>query len=602
MSQAPHSDTDRLRTKATWSEVRSILRFLIDERLRVLAVVALTVGGAALTVLQPWPLKLIIDYALTKAPPPPILVDALTLFSASAEPMSVALLAVAGLVGIFVIGAALSYANQVQSALIGQRSAYRVACAIVEAAQRRSLLRQRRRSVAELLNTLTGDTWSIHTIFASGLIAPIQIVIGVIGIGTVALMLEPTMGLLILALTPLMAAANVMLARRLAVRTTQQRALQSRIWALTRGMLKHLRFVKAMQLEDRNMTRLETLHREAETNARAAAWLNQRREAVNVMAPVITVATVLFVGAHAVLDGSMLIGTLVLLIAYTRQLHGLFKSALQTYVRLRSASVNVARISDALREDDALPEAREPQTLPLSHGAGLSLRMDHVHFGYDNETRALRGVDIDVDAGERIAIIGPSGAGKSTLVSLLARFADADEGRVELGGVDVRDVALAELRTRFAFVLQDFLVFPGSVEENVRYGRPDATPAEVAAVVAAARLDTVVARLPDGMETRIGADGVNLSGGEQQRVAIARAMLRRADVVVLDEPLAAIDAQTREWLIDSWDRLFTGQTVVIISHDRSVRRLVDRLCHLRDGAVAMWEAGDRTAGAPGLAS
>lgn len=585
------------RLALSWGQFWGILRYLRGFERQIATILLLTMVTTGLSVLQPWPLKVLLDYALSDAALPAWLAAVLEAASLSG-PLETALFAAAAVVAIYSFGAVVTYVTGSMSASVGQRATYRVARAIIDAAQRRSLLHQNRQSVSDLLNTLTGDSWSVYTVFSAGLVAPVQLVLGAVGMGAVMFALDPGLGALILVLTPPAAVLNYLLTERLVAREVAQRKLQSRLWDLVRGTLTHFRFIKASQLEAHNAQRLRALQAEAEDIARARAHLSQQREAVNVLSLAATVALVLYFGAFRVVEGDLLIGSLVIAIAYARRLHALFKSALESYGKLRSASVSVARITDALRPDAAIPEPAVPDHLPADAvRAGLAISFCDVGFCFSPQAPVLRGVSLDVAAGERIAIVGPSGAGKTTLVSLLARFADVDSGAVKIAGKDIRTLKISSLRERISFVLQNFLVFPGTVEENIRLGRIDASVEELAAAVASARLRDIIDRLPEGLATRIGDDGIRLSRGELQRIAIARALLKKSGIIVFDEPLASIDRETRDWLINEWNLIFREQTILIITHDTSVRGLVDRVCHLRDGAIVSCEAGARaTAG------
>lgn len=197
----------------------------------------------------------------------------------------------------------------------------------------------------------------------------------------------------------------------------------------------------------------------------------------------------------------------------------------------------------------------------------------------------LDGVSLTVPEGKRVAVVGPSGAGKSTLLQLLARFHDVDAGAVRLGGVDVRDIGTEDLMSRVSVVFQDVYLFDGTIEENVRLGRPDADEADVLAAAEAARLDEVVARLPDGWATRVGEGGAVLSGGERQRVSIARAMLKDAPVVLLDEATSGLDPENEQAVQDGLDRLLAGRTVVVVAHRLRTVRETDLIAFLDGGRI-----------------
>lgn len=232
---------------------------------------------------------------------------------------------------------------------------------------------------------------------------------------------------------------------------------------------------------------------------------------------------------------------------------------------------------------EPLPEPREP-IRPERH----DLEFESVAFRHGDRT-VLADVSLSVPAGQRLAVVGPSGAGKTTLLQLLARFYDVDAGAVRVGGVDVRAIDTEVLMAQIAFVFQDVYLFDGTIEENVRVGRPDADDAEVRAAATAAQLDEVIERLPGGWSTNVGEGGALLSGGERQRVSIARALLKNAPVVLLDVVTSALDPVNEMAVHEGVERLMAGRTVVMVAHRLRTVQRADQVVFLADGGIA--EAG-----------
>lgn len=246
--------------------------------------------------------------------------------------------------------------------------------------------------------------------------------------------------------------------------------------------------------------------------------------------------------------------------------------------QMRASRGELERL-DAVLRDEPLPEAPRPVT-PV--GSGLAF--ESVVFRRGGRT-VLDELSLTVPEGQCLAVVGPSGAGKSTLLQLLARFHDVDAGVVRVGGADVRDIGTADLMSRVSIVFQNVYLFEGTIEENVRLGRPEATDAEVRAAAAAARLDEVVARLPQGWSTTVGEGGAVLSGGERQRVSIARALLKDAPVVLLDEATSALDPENEQAVQEGLDRLLKERTVVMVAHRLRTVRQADRIAFLDGGRV-----------------
>ncbi|TDV57757.1 ABC transporter ATP-binding protein [Actinophytocola oryzae] len=287
----------------------------------------------------------------------------------------------------------------------------------------------------------------------------------------------------------------------------------------------------------------------------------------------------LFLGAYLALGGDVGAAEVLTILVLAGRCADPLLSLSEIGGKLRGARAGLARLEAVLRTEP-LPEPGEP-VRPARH----DLAFDAVTFRHGTRT-VLDGVTLTVREGQRLAVVGPSGAGKSTLLALLARFHDVDAGAVRVGGVDVRAIDTESLMARTAIVFQHVYLFDGTIEENVRLGRPDATDAEVRAAATAAQLDDVIARLPEGWSTNVGEGGARLSGGERQRVSIARALLKDAPVVLLDEVTSALDPLNEAAVHEAVERLLTGRTVVMVAHRLRTVRRADRVVFLAGGRVA----------------
>jgi ATP-binding cassette subfamily B protein/subfamily B ATP-binding cassette protein MsbA len=241
------------------------------------------------------------------------------------------------------------------------------------------------------------------------------------------------------------------------------------------------------------------------------------------------------------------------------------------------------RVEEILRAE---PEVIDRPGARLLGPVKGSIVFEDVSFSYDAGRPILCGMSLDVKAGETVALVGATGAGKSTLVSLIPRFFDPSEGRVLIDGQDVREVQLSSLRSQVALVLQEPFLFPLTIAENIAYGRPDASAAEVEAAARAANAHDFVIRLPQGYDTVIGERGATLSGGERQRLSIARALLKNAPVLILDEPTSALDASTEALIMQAMRNLVSGRTTFIIAHRLATVQNADRIVVLENGHIA----------------
>jgi ATP-binding cassette subfamily B protein/subfamily B ATP-binding cassette protein MsbA len=283
------------------------------------------------------------------------------------------------------------------------------------------------------------------------------------------------------------------------------------------------------------------------------------------------------------MDGSLSVGSLVVFISYLASLYAPINSMFQVYGLAQSARVGVQRVLDVMDVERDLPDGT--RVFP-AEGARGEVVWEGVDFQYAPGVPILRGIDLRVSAGQRVAVVGPTGAGKSTLLSLLPRFYDPTRGRVLVDGVDVRDYKLASLRRQVAMVLQPPLLFPVSIRENIAFGRPGASMDEIVEAAKAARIHDMIARLPEGYDSVVGEHGVTVSEGEKQRLTIARAILRDSPILILDEPTSSLDPETERLIIEALERLQAGRTTFIIAHRLSTVRMADRIVVIDGGRVA----------------
>ncbi|MFD9903164.1 ABC transporter ATP-binding protein [Streptomyces sp. NPDC059063] len=291
----------------------------------------------------------------------------------------------------------------------------------------------------------------------------------------------------------------------------------------------------------------------------------------------------LVLGAHLALGGSVGTAEVLAVLVLAARCADPLLSLAEMGGQLRAARTELARL-DAVLSTEPLPEAREP-----IRPSGHDLEFESVAFQHGDRA-VIRDVSLTVPEGQRLAVVGPSGAGKSTLLQLLARFYDVDAGVVRVGGADVRAIITEVLMARIAIVFQDVYLFAGTIEENIRIGRPGADDAAVRAAATAARLDEVIERLPGGWDTHVGEGGALLSGGERQRVSIARALLKDAPIVLLDEVTSALDPVNEAAVHEGIERLMAGRTVVMVAHRMRTVQRADRIVFLDDGRIV--EEGD----------
>jgi ABC-type multidrug transport system fused ATPase/permease subunit len=324
------------------------------------------------------------------------------------------------------------------------------------------------------------------------------------------------------------------------------------------------------------------------SSATVRAALSARR-VKSLLTPIVSVtvalctAIVMWQGAYLILAGSMTIGALTVYLSYLTKFFKPVKDLATTTNAIAQAAVGVERIRTVLEADAIIPE-REDAIEPRNIKGEIIFQ--NVAFAYPDNPPVLKNVSFCVKPGQRVGIVGPTGGGKSTIVSLIPRFYDVMAGKVTIDGHDVREYKLHPLRDQIGYVLQDTVLFRGTILENIAFGRPSATDAEIVDAARLANAHEFIARMPHGYDTLVGERGLTLSGGQRQRIGIARVIVRNNPILLLDEPTAALDAESEKLVMDALERLIKGRTVLTIAHRLATIREADQIVVISGGMVA----------------
>ena len=434
-----------------------------------------------------------------------------------------------------------------------------------------------------IISTITSDVKTIQGFASSGTLGILVDLLTIVGMIGVMFWLEWDFALIAVAVTPFLLLFVARLNRAIKRATHEVRKQQSNIVAVVEQGLDSVRVVKAFGRQDREEERLSEVSR-ASVDAALAA-----RRVKSLLSPAVAIVVaactgyVLWRGTAVVLSGAMTIGALTVFLSYLAKFFKPVQDLAKMSSTIAQTAVAIERIQTILDTDDILPErpdARDPGTVRGE------IVFEHVAFAYDPKAPVLRDVNVTIAPGQFVGVVGPTGGGKSTVVSMIPRFYDAGSGSVRIDGVDVRDLKLQGLRAQIGFVLQDTALFHGTVRENIAYGRPGATEAEIAAAAKLANADEFIAKMPDGYDTMVGERGLTLSGGQRQRIGIARALIRNAPILILDEPTAALDTESEKLVMEALERLMKGRTVITIAHRLSTIRDAHKIIVLKDGVVA----------------
>jgi ATP-binding cassette, subfamily B, bacterial len=439
--------------------------------------------------------------------------------------------------------------------------------------------------VGELSARLNGDVEIIRGTIGSSLSLTLRSMLLIVGAVTMMFLTSPILASIVVIVGPLIILPIIMFTRRLRGMSRRTQDALADLFAMATETLSANRTVKAFG-QEKAQSALFSRGSEASFEAETRRLL-ARSGLVALVMFLGTAALVVLVwwGARAVFDGVATVGQLTQFIIYALMASSALTSVAEMLGAVQMVVGATERLHEILDTRSALPVPATPLALPVPPLGTLAF--ERVSFAYPTRRNegVLTDVSFTVGQGETVALVGPSGAGKSTIFALIERFYDVASGKVLVDGVDVRDVTLSDLRSRFAYVEQEPVIFAGSIAENIRFGKLDATDEEVRAAARAALVDDYVQGLSTGYDTLVGERGIMLSGGQKQRLAIARALLRDAPILLLDEATSALDAQSEALVQKALERLMQGRTTLVIAHRLATIRDADRILVLEGGRI-----------------
>jgi ATP-binding cassette, subfamily B, bacterial len=567
---APAFDAEGLVKQAPPVPVRTIARrfwpYARPYRPWLAVTVLLIAVAAALEAAAVWVFKLLVDEVLVPK-------------DLAALPWVAALF-----VGVALVGGLVTFADDVLSTWVGERFVLDIRVRLFAHLQRLSPAFFDSRRLGDTMSRISGDVGAIESFVLSGVADALSYALRLLFFVCALMLLQWDLALVALLVAPAFYLLASRLARLLKRASREKRRRAGTSSSVAEEGLANMALVQAYGQEARELARF----REESVGALRAELASTRLKSV--FRPLIdllelggTLAVIAF-GTYKVADDALSLGALLAFIAYLARLYSPIRGLSRLGTTLYAASAGAERVLELLDQRPAVTDP--PRPVPAARRRG-AVAFEAVTFRYPPAERdALRDVDLGVGPGETLALVGASGAGKTTLAKLLLRFFDPAAGRVTLDGVDLREMALADLRGNLAALLQETLVLDATVHENIAYGRPGATRADVVRAARAADADAFIRALPHGYDTPVGARGRLLSGGQRQRLAIARALVRDAPVLILDEPSTGLDAASRERVLNPLRTLMQGRTTLVISHDLLTVRDATAIAVLHEGRVA----------------
>jgi ABC-type multidrug transport system fused ATPase/permease subunit len=561
-----------------------LIRDLISPYKWVLGIVFLAMLiETAMSLAGPWPLKIVLDNVVGSHHLPGWLDSIVKHLAGSAGKMQIAGMAAIGFVLIATISGLASYVENYYTESVGQWVAHDLRLRTYHHLQRLSLRYYESHQIGVILSTLTTDIATIQSFASSGTLGMLVDLFTIVGMLGLMLWLNFDFALVAIAVMPFLLLFVFRFKRAIKKATKEVRKNQSEIVTVAEQGLESERVVKAFGTET-----LEEAHLKGVSAATVQSAL-KARQVKALLSPVVSVMTaacvalVLWRGAGLILAGAMTVGVLTIFLSYLNKFFKPVQDLAKMTTTIAQTAVGVERIRAILEADDMIEErddAVAPETLKGE------IVFDHVAFGYGKEAPFLTDVSFAIKKGQMVGIVGPTGSGKSTVVSLIPRFYDAIAGTVTIDGTDIRNFTLAGLRKHIGFVLQDTVLFRGTIAENIAYGQPGASRDDIVHAAVLANADEFIDKMPQGYDTPVGDRGLTMSGGQRQRIGIARAIIRDTPILILDEPTAALDSESEGKVVEALERLMRGRTVIMIAHRLSTIRDAHQIIVLKDGVVA----------------
>jgi subfamily B ATP-binding cassette protein MsbA len=560
-----------------------LIRELLRPYRRSLAIIlAAMVVQSAMTLAAPWPLKIILDNVVVGRKLDPWMANLLRPLLTHGHRVHLAMLAALAVVCIAIFNAAASYLANYYTESVGQWVANDLRMRTYHHLQYLSLRYYDTHQSGVLLSTITADVLTIQNFASSATLGIVVDMITILGMLVIMFCLNWDFTLIAVAVTPLMLLLASRFKKAVKKSTHEVRKQQSNIVAVVQQDLESIRVVTAFGRQELEQQALETV-----SHATVAAAL-KARQVKALLSPIVSIIVafcigfVLWRGSLLILAGWMTAGELTVFLSYLASFFKPVKDLASMNNSIAQTAVAVERIRTILDADAILPEKPDAREQPVRG----EIVFEHVAFAYNESCPVLRDVSFTVKPGQMIGVVGPTGGGKSTIMSLIPRFYDPSAGKVLVDGIDVRDYRLQSLRNQIGYVLQETVLFRGSVRDNIAYGRAGATEEEIVEAAKLANADEFISRMPAGYQTFVGDRGDTLSGGQRQRIGIARAIIRNNPILILDEPTAALDSESERLVIEALERLMKGRTVLTIAHRLSTIRDADKIIVLKGGVVA----------------
>ena len=534
-----------------------------------------------LTLLMPLPLKIVLDNVLGSHPLPSFLEPLVPSWMAASS-SAMLWFAVTLVVVIALLGLMLRLGTWILQEYLGEKIVLEYRSKLFEHVSQLSLAQHDRRGGGDFIYRIQYDAPAIRWLVMDGALPFLTALLTLVAMLYVIARLDLMLGMIALMVVPVIFILTQFYGSRLHKSWHRVKNTETSALSVVQEVIGAIRVVKAFGQETREQRRLFDVARRGIMERIRVIVAESEYGLLVGMTVAVGTAAVLFFGAGTVRAGNLTSGDLVLVMAYIAQLYAPIQMMGKQVTAQQGSLASAERALSILDERPSVTEA--PDAKPLLRAKG-HISFKGVSFGYDVGRPALHGITFSVPAGAIVGIIGKTGAGKTTLVNLLTRFYDPTEGTIFLDGIDIRTYRISDLRNQFSIVLQEPVLFPTSIAENIAYGASHADRDSIVGAAEAANAHDFIMELPEGYDTVVGDRGARLSGGERQRVSLARAFLKDTPLLVLDEPTSSIDTETEERIMEATLRLIANRTTFIIAHRRSTLRCCELVIELSEGRL-----------------
>ena len=537
-------------------------------------------GETLADVLEPWPIKIVIDNQLQGKKLPPQLRSLVALFPSNA--IAVLNFALAAVLVIALVGAFSSYCEKYLTTSVAQWVAHDLRRMVYQRIQRLSLAEHGESRTGDLLTRVTSDIDAVQDFITSALLGVVTSVLTLAGMLGVMFYMNWRFTLIGLSVAPVMFTFVYFYTKRIKKASRFVKKKEGELMSGVAEVLTSIQVVQAFAREDYEDRRFDW---ESRQNVAAGLKARSMKAKLSPMVDVlVAVGTclVLGYGARLVMAGELSTGQLVIFIFYLGKTYKPMKDLSKMTNTVSKATISFERIQELLDIESRVRDM--PGARPAPDFKGL-VEFDQVTFGYDRAHPILKNVSMRIEPGQVVAIVGPSGTGKTTIAGLIARFYDPQSGRIKIDGTDVKEFTLKSLRDQVSFVLQDTLLFRGTVWENIAYGKPDAEIEDTVRAAELANAHEFIIKMPLSYATMVGERGVTMSGGQRRRIAIARAIVRNTPILILDEPTTGPDAASEKLVTEALDHLMKGRTSIVIAHHLNTVRNADVIFVVKDAEV-----------------